>query len=143
MTTKEMMNAYVDTYYEVADYSKDWCEGCPVKAQCHTEELFWGCGIWEDEMGEDLQSSHKKNKKSLKQGLTNLSPCAILIIEVKERTKQKENTIMATTYKELLTKYANGANKDFALEEILKVITEEQADEIIRNILEKKVANRG
>lgn len=50
---------------------------------------------------------------------------------------------MANTYKEILTTYAKGANKDFALDEILKVVTEAQADEIIRNILEKKVAKRG
>ena len=54
MTAKEMMNAYVDTYYEVADVDRDWCAGCPVAHECATSELFWGCGIWEDEMGEDL-----------------------------------------------------------------------------------------
>lgn len=30
------------------------CEVCPFAAQCEAEELWWGCGQWEDEMGEDL-----------------------------------------------------------------------------------------
>ena len=30
------------------------CVGCPHAAECEALELFWGCGVWEDEMGEDL-----------------------------------------------------------------------------------------
>ena len=30
------------------------CEECPFKDSCKSEELFWGCGVWEDDMGEDL-----------------------------------------------------------------------------------------
>ena len=30
------------------------CKGCPHRFVCHQEEEFWGCGIWEEEMGEDL-----------------------------------------------------------------------------------------
>lgn len=30
------------------------CEECPFKDSCKSEELFWGCGVWEDSMGEDL-----------------------------------------------------------------------------------------
>lgn len=30
------------------------CEECPFKDSCKSEELFWGCGVWEDGMGEDL-----------------------------------------------------------------------------------------
>lgn len=54
MTTKEMMREYTKKYYMEADYDKDWCEGCPVAERCQAEGLYYGCGIWEDEMGEDL-----------------------------------------------------------------------------------------
>lgn len=30
------------------------CEVCPFFDSCSKEELFWGCGVWESEMGEDL-----------------------------------------------------------------------------------------
>lgn len=32
------------------------CEECPFKDSCQSEELFWGCDVWEEEMGEDLQN---------------------------------------------------------------------------------------
>ena len=33
------------------------CVGCPHAEECEALELFWGCGVWEDSMGEDLQGS--------------------------------------------------------------------------------------
>jgi len=30
------------------------CEHCPHAAVCGELGLFWGCGVWEDSMGEDL-----------------------------------------------------------------------------------------
>ena len=33
---------------------KNYCEGCPCRERCKAEELFWGCQVWEDSMGEDL-----------------------------------------------------------------------------------------
>lgn len=30
------------------------CVGCPYAEECEALELFWGCAVWEDEMGEDL-----------------------------------------------------------------------------------------
>jgi hypothetical protein len=30
------------------------CEECPFKDSCDSEELFYGCEVWEDGMGEDL-----------------------------------------------------------------------------------------
>ena len=30
------------------------CECCPYAHECESLELFWGCGVWEEEMGEDL-----------------------------------------------------------------------------------------
>ena len=32
----------------------DSCEECPLAHLCESHELFWGCGVWEDSMGEDL-----------------------------------------------------------------------------------------
>ena len=31
------------------------CEVCPFADRCGKEELYWGCGVWETAMGEDLQ----------------------------------------------------------------------------------------
>lgn len=44
---------------EFFDYCEEYgcprsCEECPFKDSCKSEELFWGCGVWEDGMGEDL-----------------------------------------------------------------------------------------
>lgn len=30
------------------------CESCPFKQLCKDVELWWGCGVWEEEMGDDL-----------------------------------------------------------------------------------------
>jgi len=47
MSVKEM---------ELAIFDLDWedCESCPFATVCGEHELFWGCMIWEEEMGEDL-----------------------------------------------------------------------------------------
>ncbi len=33
---------------------KQACEVCPYHKTCKTDELFWGCGVWERSMGDDL-----------------------------------------------------------------------------------------
>lgn len=38
-----------------ADECEDVCEVCPFAERCGREELYWGCGVWEEMMGEDLQ----------------------------------------------------------------------------------------
>ena len=43
---REMMNT--------VDALECTCENCPFAEQCDKEELFWGCGVWEDMMGDDL-----------------------------------------------------------------------------------------
>ena len=48
MTVEEMELAVFDL--ECTD-----CKECPFKEVCGKYELFWGCGVWEDAMGEDLQ----------------------------------------------------------------------------------------
>lgn len=30
------------------------CETCPFEQLCEEVELWWGCYVWEEEMGEDL-----------------------------------------------------------------------------------------
>lgn len=38
----------------VANLDCENCEGCPFAKMCAQHELFWGCPVWEDAMGEDL-----------------------------------------------------------------------------------------
>lgn len=50
---------FLERYYEILetegyDEDRDYCEGCPYRDRCGSEEIFWGCGVWEDSMGEDL-----------------------------------------------------------------------------------------
>ena len=47
MTVEEMELAVFDL--ECKD-----CKECPFKEVCGEYELFYGCGVWEDSMGEDL-----------------------------------------------------------------------------------------
>lgn len=51
MMTKEMRRLTEDL---MVQYGEDGCEHCPYAEQCGAEELFWGCGVWEEQMGEDL-----------------------------------------------------------------------------------------
>jgi len=42
---------------ELVEYGGDLeiaCERCPYRDRCHREELWWGCGAWEESMGDDL-----------------------------------------------------------------------------------------
>ncbi len=50
MTREEMM-AIIRTFDITEGHT---CETCPLAAECELHELFWGCGVWEDGMGEDL-----------------------------------------------------------------------------------------
>lgn len=62
MMTTEMMNV-IDTMYaniltdetlSVDDACSMACAQCPYADRCHADELFYGCGVWEDSMGDDL-----------------------------------------------------------------------------------------
>ena len=55
MTYEEFMEMYYERM-EAEDFDEeiDYCEGCPYRDRCESEELFWGCGVWEDLQGEDL-----------------------------------------------------------------------------------------
>jgi len=46
---KEMMYEEMEVGMEMVG-----CVGCPYAEECEALELFWGCAVWEDEMGEDL-----------------------------------------------------------------------------------------
>lgn len=35
-------------------FGEQGCEHCPYRERCEAEELFFGCGVWETQMGEDL-----------------------------------------------------------------------------------------
>ena len=59
MTVEEMELA-------VFDLECEDCASCPFAAVCGEHELFWGCGVWEDSMSEDLQGLHQNKNKNLK-----------------------------------------------------------------------------
>ena len=52
--TKEMENIIEELYQAVDMNCEACCEACPYADRCGKEELFWGCFVWEDSMGEDL-----------------------------------------------------------------------------------------
>ena len=43
-----------EQYVEFGEGCEDACAHCPYAAQCHATEGWWGCGAWEEGMGEDL-----------------------------------------------------------------------------------------
>lgn len=43
-----------EQYVEFGEGCEDACAHCPYAAQCHAAEGWWGCGAWEEGMGEDL-----------------------------------------------------------------------------------------
>ena len=45
---------YEELLHVVFDLECEKCEDCPVVHLCGKYELFWGCSVWEDAMGEDL-----------------------------------------------------------------------------------------
>ena len=45
---------YEELLHVVFDLECEGCEDCPVAHLCGEHELFWGCSVWEDAMGEDL-----------------------------------------------------------------------------------------
>ena len=55
MTYEEFIEMYYERIEaEGIDEEIASSEGCPYRDRCGSEELFWGCGVWEDTMGEDL-----------------------------------------------------------------------------------------
>ena len=44
------------TRYEEEFYLDDYitCRHCPLEDVCGKCELYWGCGVWEESMGDDL-----------------------------------------------------------------------------------------
>lgn len=49
MTLKEAINLHRRHMIDLTT-----CENCPFANECEELQLFWGCAVWEDEMGEDL-----------------------------------------------------------------------------------------
>lgn len=52
--TVEEIHAITWTMELITEELEQTCETCPLRDVCGQEELFWGCGAWEDSMGEDL-----------------------------------------------------------------------------------------
>ena len=49
---KEMLKV-VEKLEEVFGCEKA-CENCPFAKACKEKQLWWGCPVWENQMGEDL-----------------------------------------------------------------------------------------
>jgi MoaA/NifB/PqqE/SkfB family radical SAM enzyme len=51
-------NEFMDKFYEEATKEEiekmTWCKRCPFREECGKADLFYGCGVWEEYMGEDL-----------------------------------------------------------------------------------------
>lgn len=52
MTMTKEFDAVVEKLLE--QYDVDGCDYCPYADVCGQKELYWGCGVWEAQMGEDL-----------------------------------------------------------------------------------------
>lgn len=51
MTKLQIWNAVDDLRDTNENFS---CETCPFAEACKARQLWWGCGEWEDQQGEDL-----------------------------------------------------------------------------------------
>lgn len=51
MTTKAIRDDLNTMMDEMDDFC---CEVCPYAAECDGLMLYWGCGYWEDMMGDEL-----------------------------------------------------------------------------------------
>lgn len=58
---REIINEVERKFYEVLETmtideieEMAFCEYCPLKNVCGKEELYFGCGVWEESMGDDL-----------------------------------------------------------------------------------------
>ena len=62
MMMEMLMMEYVVVGDEVVEMSCSGCADCPFHEQCGEEELWWGCSVWEESMGEDLQTQRPAEK---------------------------------------------------------------------------------
>ena len=48
----------VEQAYEMYEQSgmeaEEFCSQCPFRQQCQAQDACYGCGVWEEAMGEDL-----------------------------------------------------------------------------------------
>ena len=52
MMSKEMLK--VVEILEKKHGCEGACDHCPFAQECEEKEMWWGCPVWEDQMGEDL-----------------------------------------------------------------------------------------
>lgn len=55
--TDEMMDKVdelTDLYVTFGEGCGEACKHCPYREECNEKEGWWGCGAWEEGMGEDL-----------------------------------------------------------------------------------------
>ena len=51
---RDVVDALTEKYVTYGDGCEKACEHCPYADQCEACEGWWGCGAWEEGMGEDL-----------------------------------------------------------------------------------------
>lgn len=55
--TREMYELVDATLMDLVVYGEGCeaaCAACPFRERCHEVEGWWGCGAWEEGMGDDL-----------------------------------------------------------------------------------------
>ena len=53
--TTELAETYVwNTEENIETACATACTHCPYRERCHSEELYFGCAVWEETMGEEL-----------------------------------------------------------------------------------------
>lgn len=52
MMSKEMLK--VVEMLEKMHGCEGACDHCPFAQECEEKEMWWGCPVWEDQMGDDL-----------------------------------------------------------------------------------------
>lgn len=52
---KKIEDTMINRYFEEFDLDDyETCSHCPLEDVCGECELYWGCGVWEESMGDDL-----------------------------------------------------------------------------------------
>ena len=55
MEISKIRGTMLDRYFgefDLDDY--ETCSHCPLENVCGECELYWGCGVWEESLGDDL-----------------------------------------------------------------------------------------
>ena len=50
----EMVEQAYKMYQQSGMDAEEFCDKCPYAKQCQAQQAKYGCGVWEELMGEDL-----------------------------------------------------------------------------------------